>query len=172
MLNTLWNLFFGICCFRLKPQDVPAASELLLLCLLAYAGSSFFFTIIIQSSALALLIASVHTLVLSLFTYLVVSAWRVPQRWYQVTTALAGTGVIFNLVATPPYFFLVNLPEGHSLLVLLFLLVIILMVWNIAVMTHILRHALDASVALGLLVSLIYVLLNTFMVSQLQSVVI
>ena len=89
-----------------------------------------------------------------------------------MTTALAGTGVIFNLVATPPYFFLVNLPEGHSLLVLLFLLVIILMVWNIAVMTHILRHALDASVALGLLVSLIYVLLNTFMVSRLQPVVI
>ena len=172
MLGTLWTLFFGICCFKLKLQDVPAATELLLLFLLAYAISSFFFAITLQTVNFALLSALVNTMVLSGFTYVIVYLWRFPRRWHQVTTALAGTGLIFNLMAIPPYVVLTSLPQGHSLLALLSLLVIILMVWNIAVMTHILKHALNASVAVGILVSLLYVLLNTYMISRIQPVVI
>ena len=172
MLITLWNLFFGICCFRLKPQDLPPAPELLLICLGAYATSSYFLAITSQTAVVSLLSALVDTAVLSLLTYIVLGFWRVPERWYQVTSALTGTGIIFNLMATPLSFLLATLPKGEPFLLLVFLLVIILLVWNIAVMAHIMRHALNASFSLGILVSIFYVWLITFMLSYLQPAVV
>ena len=172
MLYTFGKLFFGICKLRLKPQDVPPLTELLLLCLLAYAGSCYFLSVTTQSAIIALFSALVNTASLSFLTYMLVALWRVPERWLQVTTALAGTGVIFNLLALPLYLLLANLPEGHSFLLLVFLLVIILVVWNISVMAHIMRHALEASFAFGILLSLLYVLLITYILSHFQPAVV
>jgi len=70
-----------------------------------------------------------------------------------------GTGTIFSLLATPVYYLLAVPVVALSGNPLLSFLVWVLIVWNIAVMAHILRHALAVSFPIGVLVALMYILI-------------
>lgn len=169
MISALWKIFFEICCLRLKPQDLPATGELLVICMLGYSVSSYFLVLTTQKPDIAILSALVDMCMLVFLTYIVLQFWRLPERWHQVTTALTGTGIIFNLIATPLSFLLAHMNKGDPLLLLVFLFVISLLVWNIAVMAHIMRHALNSSFGLGVLVALLYVWVSTFIISSFQT---
>lgn len=165
MINVLWQLFFDICCFRKRPQDIPGSRELLVFCLLIYFISSFFLAMTNQPPDVALLSGLADTLLIAGLSYLLLIMWRLSPRWLQTVTAFAGTGTIFNLMAVPLSWLLIHLDKGHPLLFLVFLFVICLLVWNIAVMAHILRNALSSSFALGVLFSLLFVWAITSVIS-------
>ena len=55
---------------------------------------------------------------------------------------------------------LLRLPEGDADAALPSLLIVVLMVWSIAVIAHILRHALSSSYAVGILLALLYAIVS------------
>ncbi len=146
---------------------MPASRELAVLCLLGYAASSFLLALATQSTQVAILSGLLDALLLAAISYALLLIWRLPQRWLQTTTALSGTGIIFSVAAMPLSYLLANTGNNNPLALLLFLSVIFLLVWNIAVMAHIMRHALSSSFAMGVLVAMFYVWVITATINNL-----
>src|SRR5690606_26614053 len=99
---------------------------------------------------------------LLLITWMFLFLRSVPERWLQTSTALAGTGVIFSIMAFPLFYLRVYVQSGPAIQALIGMLIISLILWNISVMTHILKNALSSSYVLGVLGSLTYIALVTF----------
>lgn len=138
---------------RNGPQDLPYSHELLGLCAAASLAVGY------------LLLRGFHlsptpgqdllfTLVFSLaFVYGVLALKGMTSRFVQTATAFFGTDVIVSMVALP----VLQLGMGMGAQAPVSGLAMIgITIWNIAIIGHILRHALSASFALGVLIALGY----------------
>lgn len=77
-------------------------------------------------------------------------------RYLQTTTALLGVGVLFGFVAVPLLWW--RSQYGDPMQAFMpSLLILGLMVWNSAVVGHILRHALNTPFYVGIALSLLYI---------------
>jgi len=171
ILITLFRTYFDICLFRKRPQDIPAARELFWVILLGYALISSILSYPTQTVFIAVATGLIEAAMLLLITYIFLYLRSVPERWLQTSTALAATGVIFSLIAFPLFYLRVYAQSGPAIQSLIGMLIICLILWNISVMTHILKNALSSSYLLGVLGSLTYIALVTFSLQLMLPVV-
>ncbi|MEO6696545.1 MAG: hypothetical protein ABIN45_00890 [Gammaproteobacteria bacterium] len=147
MLNRL-KLFMDMCLLRAGPQDLPTSPPLLTVSLFAYIATSIALGVATQSFGSAVLYGLADTLTLAVLTYSLLMVRRLPQRLTQTLSALAGTGAVIGLFALP----LVLVQNAAQVLLLL------IMLWSLTVTGHILRHALNVSLPMGILASMGYLL--------------
>ena len=158
-MRILFDLFLDICLFRKGPRDVPASMALLKMCLLAYGASGLLVLTLSVPVQVALLQILLDMVLLAGLLYLMLILHRHPGRFEQTLTALTGSGTLMGLLALPPMLWIVRQgPQGNSQFPSLLMLA--LMVWSIAVMAHILRHAFNTSVWIGALYALGYTFLS------------
>ncbi|HHW76176.1 MAG TPA: hypothetical protein GX399_03950 [Xanthomonadaceae bacterium] len=155
----LFNLFLDICLLRKGPQDVPASVPLVKMCLLAYGLSGLLVLLLSTPVPVALLQILLDIVLLSGLLYLALTLRRHPKRFEQTLSALTGTGTLMGLLALPLMTWIVRQQAGGDT-ALPSLLLLVLMVWSIAIMAHILRHALDTSIWVGALYALGYTFLS------------
>jgi len=88
-------------------------------------------------------------------------------RIIQTLTALAGTNSLLGILIIPVLFWLeqIGLNEGDTSLPVLLLLGLI--VWNLAVSAHILRHALAVPFFIGFFLTVVMYFLTVSILSQL-----
>jgi hypothetical protein len=137
-----------MCLLRTGPQDLPATQSVITLSLLAYTATSIVLSVTTQSFGSAVLYGLADTLTLAVLTYTLLMVRRLPQRLTQTLSALAGTGVVIGLFALP-LVLIQNVPP---------LLLLLITVWSLTVTGHILRHALNVSLPMGILASMGYLL--------------
>lgn len=147
MLN-IFKLYVDMCLLRTGPQDLPATQSVITLSLLAYTATSIVLSVTTQSFGSAVLYGLADTLTLAVLTYTLLMVRRLPQRLTQTLSALAGTGVVIGLFALP-LVLIQNVPP---------LLRLLITVWSLTVTGHILRHALNVSLPMGILASMGYLL--------------
>lgn len=169
-ISVLLKEFLQICLLKKRPQDLPPSSVLFTLSVLAYGLISAVLLLPTQSVGFAMLTGLLESSLMLMITALFVYLRSVPERWLQTTTALAGTGTVFSLIAFPLFYWRVFFSMGPDAQSLIGLLVTLLVFWNIAVMTHILRHALSSSWLLGVLGSLTYIALISYVLQRLLPV--
>lgn len=158
-MRALFDLFLDICLFRKGPQDVPASAVLLKVCLLAYALSGFVVLRLSTPSAIAIPQILLDLALLAGLLYLVLSLRRYPQRFPQTLSALTGVGVLMALLALPLMVWIVRQsPDGDAVLPSMLLLG--LMSWSIAIMAHILRHALNIPLWIGAVYAMSYTFIS------------
>lgn len=170
----LFNEFFQICLLRKRPQDLPASPELFWLLLIGYALISAILSYPGQSFSSAVLTGLVEAVLLLLITWVFLYLRSAPERLMQTCSALAGTGIIFSLFAFPLFYWGIFFASSTAGETLIGLLVLTLVLWNIAVMTHILSNALSATYILGALGAITYIALISLVlqfVIQAQGVV-
>ena len=90
-----------------------------------------------------------------LITWALLQTRKRIARWTQTITAIFGTGLILSLLAIPAYVLIgdstsgtLNLMQSMGLLMLL-----TLMCWNIVIMAHIYRNALELHFAWSVLIA-------------------
>lgn len=151
-----------MCLLKYRPQDVPASRELLLLSVVIYFLLGFLLAELDENITNPLPAALADTVFLLVFAFVLLLLCRKANRWIQTVTALTGTGVVFGLLLMPVVITLSGpetiAPVQQSLSILLYLVLI----WFVAVLAHIFRHAMSSSFALGAFVALIYLLLGVF----------
>ncbi|MFZ1642793.1 MAG: hypothetical protein WAV07_15445 [Candidatus Contendobacter sp.] len=158
-MHALFELFLDICLFRKGPQDVPAGMALLKLCLLGYGLSGLLALLPSTSAPVALLQVLLDLALLAGPLHLALLVRRHPRRFEQTLSALTGTGTLMGLLVLPLMGWIVRQgSEGDTQLPALLLLG--LMAWSVAIMAHILRHALDIPVWVGTLYALGYTFLS------------
>jgi hypothetical protein len=158
-MRALFELFLDICLFRKGPQDLPAGMALLKLCLLGYALSGFVVLLLSTPAPVAILQILLDLVLLAGLLHLALRARRHPRRFEQTLSALTGTGTLMGLLALPVMVWIVRQGSDGDI-ELPSLLLLALMAWSIAIMTHILRLALDVPVWVGALGALGYTFLS------------
>jgi len=151
--------FFDICLFNKTPQDIPSSTSLLSLCILSYTSSGIILALTFQGASDAGISGLADVCLVLIITYILLQIKNHSERWLQTCTSILGVGTIFALMAYPFYLAIAyeGLDGNNNFLLSIGILSLIL--WNISVMAHILRHALNTLFAGGLLVSLCYVLI-------------
>ncbi len=154
-MNALATLIISIMRMRAAPQDLPHSWFLMLLCTGTYLFMGIVISMLDQSIALSLLSAGIDTVMLIGLAYLALWIRGYQGRSVQTVTALTATGTLFELISWPLVAYLqqTSADDPSSLSLLLLLLII----WSIAVIGHILRHAIDVTIWLGVGISLLYV---------------
>lgn len=156
-INVVLCAFFDICRFRKNPQDLPKSNELLFLSITGYMLASALLAMLSEQLVNATLAGVVEALLVMLFTYGLLQIVNKTERWSQTVTALSGTGIIISLIAFPLYYFgTIGNQDGFGQMISL-LSLIVLIIWNIAIMAHIFRHALQTTIGFGIAIAISYV---------------
>ncbi|MCF6255356.1 MAG: hypothetical protein L3J98_06025 [Gammaproteobacteria bacterium] len=154
-MNALIILIFNIMRLRAAPQDLPHSRFLMLLCIGAYLLMGLVIAALDQTFGLALLSAGIDTLLLIGLAWLALWIRGYQGRIIQTVTAFAATGTLFAFMGWPLVAYLqqTSADDPSSLSILLLVLVI----WNISVIGHILRHAVDVPMWIGTGIALLYI---------------
>ncbi len=148
-IKILFMAFFDICRFRKRPQDIPESVNLLVICLLSYAGISSILIAISGSSGQAIAAGLIEISMLALFSFAVLQIFGKSQRWKQTLTALSGSGTVVSLFALPVYLLIGFNHSGNTnsdpVYGIGLLVLTLLAFWSIAIMAYVLRHALETS---------------------------
>jgi hypothetical protein len=156
----LVRLFAAICLLRAAPQDLPASRMLLGVALGLYLLFAWLLAIPAYGQARAMPLALLDAALLIAFIQTVLYLRSRGARILQTLTAMAGSGSLLGLLALPLVLWgQPSQAEGQvgGLLLYLWLL---LLVWNLLVAGHILRHALSTSLGIGVGVALLYALFS------------
>ncbi len=152
----LLKLFVDICLFQAKPQDLPASRAL--------AGITGLIAIItslrsLEQAAFALTTATMQVLLMGLIVHVALRFRGYPERWNQTISALYGATALINLVAMPIVGWMERVKESPEAVIWPALLGLGMTVWFVAIMAHVLRHALDLTVGAGVLLSIAFLAL-------------
>ncbi len=155
-MNKLLLMFFDICRLRVAPQDLPTSRSLLISSLAMYAALALILSWILMTPGKALIAAAFDTLLMALLSYVLLWARLMPQRWPQTCTALAGSGIILQIVALPITLWQKQFGPEDSMVLIPTLLSLALLFWNLVVVGHILRHALSTNLGMGAVLATVY----------------
>jgi len=166
-MRLLIRLFAAICLLRAAPQDLPASRVLLVLALGGYLLLTILLVVPIYGLWHALGVAVLDTTLQVVFIAVLLKLLRCGERVLQTLTAQAGCSCLLGVLAIPLVFWgqpsRTADPAGDLLLIAW----LMLLVWNLLVAGHILRHALSTSLATGVGVSLLYSLASSQLVTLL-----
>lgn len=145
---------FNLCLLRANPQDLPASNRLVGLALAAHFLANVLTGIDEANLENALIAGAMDTLLLVALTHTGLMLRHLRERTRQTLTALAGAGALLAAFAWS----VVTVAESvtpHAWMVWLPFLF-----WFLAVYGHILRHAFNVTLGVGLLLATGYVLLS------------
>lgn len=131
-----------------------------MLALATYTGLSYLMALWVTAPDTAMLVALIDVGMLAGLAYASVWILSLQSRVTQLITALAGTGVLWQMVALPVIALLSSATEqgaeststGFAYLIFLGLIA-----WMIAIIGHILRHALNMNFLFALGIAALYV---------------
>ncbi|MEM7027308.1 MAG: hypothetical protein AAF410_03665 [Pseudomonadota bacterium] len=158
--RVLFLAFLNICLFRKKPQDIPASTGLLAYALGAYALTAVLLLSVTETPVRAFFSAILEVSILGGFIYVLLTLTRKKSRYLQTLTSLYGIGAVLSLIALPVYILLSMYPEnqmgqdpihGFSVLMLA-----CLAIWNLVIMSYVLRHALEAGIFTSFMLAISY----------------
>ncbi len=152
----LIRAFVDICLFRRGPQDLPASSFLLYLTLGAYAGSNFLLALGTYTPATAAMASLADTALLAVLTLSLLHLHGRTARVRQTLAALAGTGTVLAVLALPPIYWLTVQATQGELSSVPGYVILALIVWSLAVIGHIIRHALGTRLIVGMVVAMVF----------------
>lgn len=166
-MEALIRFFVELCLLRRAPQDLPGSSTLLGLILVINLVASVLVGLAAGLAAPVALGQGLADAVLTLgLLHLALSLTRRPARFFQLATALLGTGALLSLVAVAPLLLLSG-AESRGETSLAGLPLIFLLFWSLLVTGHILRHGFDLRLGQGVLIAVAYNVLASTLINTL-----
>ena len=153
--------FVSICLLRLRPQDLPASNLLLALAILTYVVITTVAHSALLPPADALLSGIVDSVLLCTLTLSLLYVCRRRGRAVQTLTALVGAGAVTTMVAIPFLSWRVSIMQAGGPAGVEMVGIVVIVVWNLVVIAHVLRHALSISYLGGAVVAIVMYLLSS-----------
>ena len=158
---TLIRPFVSICLLRLRPQDLPASNLLLALATFTYVVITTVAHSALLPPADALLSGIVDSVLLCTLTLSLLYVCRRRGRAVQTLTALVGAGAVTTMVAIPFLSWRVSIMQAGGPAGVEMVGIVVIVVWNLVVIAHVLRHALSISYLGGAVVAIVMYLLSS-----------
>ena len=169
-ISTIFQVFLRICLLRYRPQDLPQSHELLILCLFVYTAINFVLALSAASVPMAIIVSVLETLFICLITLIILKLGHRSERWVKTMMAISGTGCVIGIVAMPLFLMIFIIGIEGLLQAVVLMLYLALVVWNIVVMGHILRHSLETTMGVGITFAIIYIILTSVVMNYLVPV--
>jgi len=141
------------CLLRRAPQDDPYSPVVLAAALLAYALVDVIQARTASGWPVSLGMSIADTVIVIVFTWLVLLISGQSARLVQTLTALAGTGTLLGVLGMPLMLQASRAEHSGEPGAALVMGWLVLLIWNITVQAHIFRHALSSRYGIGLLVA-------------------
>ncbi|MDR9433508.1 MAG: hypothetical protein RI539_05695 [Spiribacter sp.] len=155
MANTsIIQRFVGLVSLRAGPEDIPYSTGLLGLVIALAAGLNIPVIQQYTPDAQPLIHITLMVSYNAAFLWMALAIRRYGARFVQTATALFGADAIISLIALPILLIIGQPNETNALAGLAFFA---LLIWNIAVVNHILRSALSLSGMISLGLTLVYI---------------
>ena len=152
-MGALIHPFIRICMLRMRPQDLPTSSTLLVVVLVAHTLVGVCVAAVDLRFGPALVAGVTDTALMCGLTTALLMLCKLQARAVQTLTALAGAGTVIGFLAFPISLWLHDAEAAHEPSPALMVVLLAVLAWSLAVSGHILRHALSAPFYVGLLVS-------------------
>lgn len=132
---------------RQGPQDIPASGALLIVTSLVNFALGVGINQRVQQPGPAIIVAALEIAVPFLLTWALLYGFSHTTRLLQTLTALMGCGAVIGLIIIPLLVLFGSLPVSLQLMIFL---------WNLLVIGHILRHALEMHLLGGFFIAIGY----------------
>jgi hypothetical protein len=156
----LIQLFIGLCLLRTAPQDLPHSRALEAVTVAVYAAFSFFIALFSVGTGFAILAAVIDTGMLVALAHGGLWVLDLRNRSTKLITALAGSGALWQLFSLPVVSLIYAEPSSETpstIAQLGTLFYIALILWAVAIIGHILRHAFNLKFFFALGIAVLYV---------------
>ncbi|HHJ80432.1 MAG TPA: hypothetical protein ENJ65_02240 [Candidatus Tenderia electrophaga] len=148
------EVFWQICLLKRAPQELPASSFLLLVSVLAYGMAGFLMGVMNMPAGQAFISSVLDIALVGSMTQLLLWIKDMGPRFQQAFTALMGSGAILGFLALPVLF--LQMQMGDQPAFIPSLMIISMVIWNLTVVGHILRHTISAPFFVGMLLAVTY----------------
>ena len=163
----LFNFFLDVCLLRRAPQDLPASTSLFAVsvALSVIVGAIGVADVIKGVSALAA--AMLDAVIALVMLRLVLMIQNHIARFLQTATAVFGSSVILGLIALPLQLVIGDAGNESPMAPFVSVAYLLLLIWVQVVIGHILRHALNISLSLGIGLALTYSIVSGVIIQTL-----
>lgn len=150
----------AIMLLKAGPQQLPYSVQLLVTLILLYLASGVLVLTTSMNTGQAAANMVLDVAVLCSFSYICLSLLRYKARFVQMVSALAGTGIVFHLIAWPLFLQIHNMQPQEQGAKISALLMLLLISWQVLVFAHVFRHAMQMSMMRALALSFGYLFLS------------
>lgn len=150
----LAKTFWGICRFRLGPDDLPNSAALTGVTVLAYAITAILTGLVLLPSMVGVVTGLLDTLIMVALALGLLQIKGLMQRSRQTLSALAGSGTLLNCLSLPLSLWAKFEPVSSGFPQLGQL---IMVGWSLAVLANILRRALSVSTPVAAAITIFWI---------------
>lgn len=165
---TILKSFLALCLLRMRPQDLPAVPVLAAFAVVIYTAASLLVALQHMSYSGAVGLVLLHTVLFAFLIWLLLWVRLMLNRFLQTFTALFGASAILELISVPLVIwqqYAISGSEMTTMGIVVSLLLWAWLFWSLLVIGHILRHAIDTILPIGVLLALLYMFI-TFSVTR------
>lgn len=165
---TILKSFFALCLLRLRPQDLPAAPALAAFAAICYVAAGLAMALQHMSPAGAVGLVLLDTVLFGFLIWVLLWVRLMMHRYLQTFTAMLGASAILEMVAVPLVIWQQSAITGDAVTTMAVIVSLLLwawLFWSLLVLGHILRHAIDTILPIGVMLALLYMFV-TFSVTR------
>jgi hypothetical protein len=160
--------FLALCLLRMRPQDLPAAPVLAAFAVICYVAAGLLMAMQHMSHAGAVGLVLLDTVLFGFLIWLLLWVRLMQNRFLQTFTALLGASAVLEIIAVPLVVWqqsAIVSDEMTAAGIVASLLLWAWLFWSLLVIGHILRHAIDTILPIGVMLALLYMFI-TFSVTR------
>jgi hypothetical protein len=152
--------YIDLCRLKARPADMPASNKLLQATLFAYFLLGICISRIDSGWNISVISSLADTLFMLVAIRLLLQVKGLQARYQQTLIALAGAGIILDLIGLPLLIWLNQIGESQQGTSIAMLLMIALMFWSLMIVAHIFRQALDIKAGSAAMLTIIYTVMS------------
>lgn len=152
-MSATMKILLDICLLRGQPQDLPASKNLVAVTALLSIVGHYALDQLHQDAFARLVFAAAQTALLGAIVWTLLKLRGYPERWLQTVTALFTANIVADIITWLMAAGALG-PDASEPQPWLTAFIMATAIWFLAIMAHVLRHALAISLGLAVLASL------------------
>ena len=164
------SLYFKLTFFKASPDQLPYSPSCILKALVIYYSINL---LILNTRSSALDIITQIIIELSLLALILKVGFKItkkPERFLQAFSALVGIGMVISIISVPVfYLFIPGFLQGQDINQTVINITLILMIWNLAVIAHILKRSFEISTLLSSVIAFNYLIVLEIIIISLSA---
>ncbi|MCC5796367.1 MAG: hypothetical protein JJU48_03480 [Methylophaga sp.] len=145
-----------ICLLRAGPEDLPASPVLFRALLALYFVVGLVVNQLQSKLHDSVLLTGVELILMMVVVAILLHFRRLNTRYQQTISAMAGTGVLFGILAWPLLSVIAGSETDFDVSPIIMTLLAVLLIWSLLVTAHIFRRALDIGPGQAVIITVVY----------------
>ncbi len=155
---------------KASPEELPADWSCAIKALAIYFSINLLLLDVHSSTFDTLLKIMVEIGLLAIFVKIGNNIKKTPERFIQTLSGLIGIGMIISIVSVPIYYlFIPQFSQQQELNQGIINLTILLLIWNLAVMSHIFKRSFEITTLMASVISFNYLIVFEIIIISLSS---